>query len=109
MKATKLHKCPVCGKLTEPMFMGGECSQECFNESFWRETLDDTAIIIGGECYHIVQMSSVFKGHGGRKFTIQFNDGKVIKTDNLWHNGVIPKKYNVQDNAVFLQDNHSKA
>ena len=100
--SSELHKCPVCGRLAEPMYMTGECSDKCFNTSFWNHTLDDTAIIIDGKCYHIGPSSLGFKGSGGRKFTIQFNDGKVINTDNLWCNGDVPKEYNVKDNAVFL-------
>lgn len=35
------------------------------------------------------------------------NDGKIITTNNLWYNGVVPKERNIQDNARFIT-NHKE-
>lgn len=101
-------KCIICGKEIEKSGYGNAvlCSSKCFTENFWNENLDETAIIINGECYHDGGMKPVgysgFLGHGGRYFKIQMNDGRVIETNNLWCNGDIPKERHVEDNAVFI-------
>ena len=99
-------KCVVCGKeIEESMYMDVIlCSEKCFKKHFWQETLDDTAIIIGGECYHIgdENSTSYFRGMGGAKYTIKKKDGTIIHTTNLWHNGIIPKELYKGDNAEFV-------
>lgn len=46
------------------------------------------------------------RGYGGKKFVIQFNDGRTIETTNLWCQGVIPQEYRhiLSDNAIFVGD-----
>ena len=34
-----------------------------------------------------------WRGFGGRKFTIVFDDGRIVKTDNLWFDGFVPEHY----------------
>jgi hypothetical protein len=36
---------------------------------------------------------SFCKGFGGQRFKIKFLDGRLIETTNLWHQGVIPKRF----------------
>jgi hypothetical protein len=31
------------------------------------------------------------------------NDGRVIETNNLWYNGVVPKERGIEDNACFIK------
>jgi hypothetical protein len=68
--------------------------------------LDDTAIIINGECYHDGGMKPPgyggFMGHSGKLFKIEMLDGRVIETNNLWYNGEIPVERKVEDNARFI-------
>jgi len=73
------------------------------SKKFWKETLDETAVIINGRCYHIgdEDSKSYFRGFGGALFIIEFFDGRVVRTTNLWENGVIPPRYRVPDNARF--------
>jgi hypothetical protein len=33
------------------------------------------------------------RGFGGANFTVLFNDGRVVKTNNLWYQGDIPKAW----------------
>jgi hypothetical protein len=44
------------------------------------------------------------KGFGGSKFAIQFDDGRVVITDDLWHNGRVPAAWVdfLPNNAKFL-------
>ena len=82
--------CQVCGKEIK--------------KQFWNEVLDNNAIIINGNCYHVdnEDSTSCFRGFGGRPFTIKMNDGKIIHTTNLWHHGTIPKEFYKGDNAEFI-------
>ena len=101
-------KCVICGKeIEKSMYSNADlCSRACFGEYFWNDTLDETAIIINGECYHDGGMKPAgytgFLGHAGRYFKIQMNDGRIIETNNLWYNGEVPKERCVKDNAVFI-------
>jgi hypothetical protein len=103
-------KCIICGKEIEKSMYGNAdlCSSECFHENFWNEVLDDTAIIIKGECYHDGGIKpagySGFLGHAGAYFKIQMNNGKLFETNNLWYNGEVPKERNIKDNARFVRE-----
>lgn len=100
--------CEICGKeIEKSKYLSNVlCSKKCFIEHFWNEHLDETAIIIDGVCYHDGGMKPPgyegFLGFGGHLFRIQMNDGRIIETNNLWHNGDVPKNRCVKDNAVFL-------
>lgn len=103
-----MFQCSVCGKVIngKPMYHENICSDKCFKKDFWDHTLDETAVIVNGTCYHIGDENSpsCFRGFGGREFTIRFKkDGKIVKTTNLWHNGKVPESYHVEDNAEFVR------
>lgn len=101
-------QCIVCGKMIERSRWSHKvlCSQECYSRDFWNDTLDESAIIIDGVCYHDAGRKSEgyrgFLGYGGREFKIQMNDGRVIETNNLWCQGSIPSSHERSDNAKFL-------
>lgn len=103
-------KCIICGKEIEKSSYTHKviCSSECFSVDFWNDTLDDTAIIIDGECYHDGGMKpknySGFLGFSGALFKIKMNDGRVFETNNLWYNGVVPKERGIEDNAIFIKE-----
>lgn len=101
-------KCIICGKEIEKSCYSNAvlCSSECFHENFWNECLDETAIIVNGECYHDggkKQGSDFLLGFGGSFFKIKMNDGRIIETNNLWYNGPVPEDRNIKDNAVFIR------
>ena len=114
---TKIYKCPVCGKeLENPPYYNDCCSDECFHIDFWRNALDDEAIIIDGHCYHIgiepgdagdpedPENCRSFLGFGGQEFKIRkFGSDEIIVTHNLWHQGEVPLEFNKQDNAQFVK------
>lgn len=102
-------KCIICGRdIEESIYSEDLCSSECFYTNFWNKVIDDTAIIINGECYHDGGKKSKgysgFMGFGGRLFKIKKNNGEIIETNNLWYNGKVPKDRNIEDNAVFITD-----
>lgn len=103
--------CVVCGKEIETdNYMHGDngtyIHEGCFKEWFWRKTLNPKTnpIIIDGNCYHVEDENdnSYFRGFAGRSFTIQMDNGKVIHTTNLWHQGEVPKEFYTGDNAKFV-------
>jgi hypothetical protein len=52
--------------------------------------LTDKHVVIDHNLYYISDEESIVRGFGGARFTIIFDDGKVVTTTNLWHNGSIP-------------------
>lgn len=98
--------CRVCGKvISDPApYSLPICSDKCFHEDFWNNTLDEDAVIVNGKCYHIgdEDSRSSFRGFDGMKYTIKFNDGRVVETTNLWYQGEVPEERNIKDNAVFI-------
>ena len=87
-----------------------------FENRFWSQALDPTAIIINGNCFHIGEENEKgFRGFSGSKFiikmtktTVLYDKDEIITTTNLWHQGKIPQRIietlNVKDNAVFVDE-----
>jgi hypothetical protein len=82
------------------------------HDSFWgpggyidRENIPERTIArIDGHHYVIEpDTDGGFQGMGGRKFTIDFFDGRSVVTHNLWSQGIIPLKWQERhpDNAQF--------
>lgn len=92
-------KCQVCGKsIIKSMFSNGViCSPRCFEADFWNNALDEHAIIVNRQCYHAGDGTG--NGMGGQEYTFQMFDGRVIKTNDLRYNGVIPLHLYTGDNA----------
>ena len=111
----KILNCTICGKEIEKSSYSNEvlCSSECFRIDFWNEKVEDVNneleehkfAIIDGTVYYIGNEndSKFFRGFGGRKFIIEFNDGTEITTTNLWCNGDVPEDYKgkLPNNAKF--------
>lgn len=59
--------------------------------------------VINGIAYFIgnENSKSSFRGYDGQPFYITFDDGTMIRTTNLWHNGTVPETYKdrLPDNA----------
>jgi hypothetical protein len=109
--------CSVCGKNEElhwDFATNAECYgyRMCFICNFWRNHFAydiDRSLRIEGN--HYIDCGSVddlseyrFIGHGGAKFKIKKSDGTIIETNNLWHQGEIPKEWKdkLTDNAEFM-------
>lgn len=80
-------------------------------EDFWNMQLEDrsNAIVIDHKHYRVVPETSQtrIRGFGGRKYTIQLlEDLSLIRTNNLWYQGVIPPALwpLFPDNARFIDE-----
>ncbi len=106
-----IYTCPSCGKCytrrhTPESYIGNNC----FECSFWLGKTDypdyikEHQVIINGEHFMLGETEGPFRGFGGRRFKIQFFDGRIIETTNLWGQGPIPElfRHMLPDNAVFL-------
>lgn len=111
-------KCKVCGSEEDLTHWSNAKALErnclCQHCNHWHEQHDmdqnvrgkyGYAIIDGGHYVLCSPTNSYFKGFGGHKFTIQFNDGYIAECNNLWFQGKIPEGYwreLMPDNAKFL-------
>lgn len=108
-----MKKCVVCGKnIIESKYMGViVCSSDCFDKNYWNEHIENKNDLnvarINGFHYIIKDENEdvVFKGSSRRKFTIKFNDGRIVEATNLWQQGAIPDEYRdvLTDNAIFIK------
>lgn len=112
MEEKNVVKCIICGKeLDKSKYTHKDlCSRECFNIDYWNDKIENfnsQNVVIDGKMYKIGSENGSygFKGFGGTKIKIKFNDGRVIETTSLWHNGTIPESHRdkLPDNAVFLE------
>lgn len=109
-------KCPVCNEEIGKFICDGSTLKEkgmCFECSIWSERLAEfptlpshQVAIIDGTYYSIGDESdpSSFRGFGGRRFQIEFNDSYKVITTNLWCGGEISSKYwrdRLPNNARF--------
>jgi len=78
---------------------------------FWdeKEQMKDSPRIVRADGGHYYigakgKKQGTFRGFGGAKWRIEFTDGRIVETDNLWSNGTIPLAYRerLPDNAVLI-------
>ena len=115
----KIIKCKICGKEEDVSHWTNTDEmikhQMCFHCNFWREKkeIDENsdyhtwAMINGTHYYLNPHTDHYFKGFGGRKFRIRFNDGFETVCDNLWCQGEPPEGYwreQFPDNATFVDE-----
>lgn len=107
-------KCQVCGKDFNERQYGEPyeniCSSECFGRQLWLDRIKDknnpASVIADHHAYWIgdENSKSFFRGYGGHKFVIQFNDGRKVESTNLWDNDEIPEEFwnELPNNAKFI-------
>ena len=108
-------KCEICGKVMESSKYATDivCSNECFKAKYWVDRVkrinNPTQVVADHIVYQIGQedIPDCIKGYDASVFYIKFNDGRLVKTTNLWHNGLLPEAFRslLPDNAVFLTAN----
>lgn len=108
----KTYTCKACGKTyTKKLSPKAYLEDNCFDCSFWLfkteypKDLVERRVIVDGEHFMVsVETGPGFQGFGGRQFIIQFFDGRLIATNNLWSQGTIPELFRemLPDNAIFL-------
>lgn len=91
-------------------------TQTCFMCSLWLEMLwedqhePERAVIINHVHYRIGNSTPSphpWSGFGGQEFVIVFrNPRRVVKTNNLWHQGKIPPHFRsrMPNNAIFAKN-----
>ena len=102
------YKCKICEKQESAKYFNNRRmvdEQLCFGCNFWDEYTYriDESIRINGTHYMLGDGKG--GGFGGRKFVIKMNDGKIVETNDLWYQGVIPEyfKSKLPDNATFYE------
>lgn len=109
--------CQECGRHFETAYCEPTRSQMiqrqlCFRCNFWTNlhAQKSNHVFIGGNSYSIEKDLDTgtpkhCAGFGGREFAIRFNDGRVVKSRNLWHQGDIPAHFRerLPDTAVFAE------
>jgi len=111
-------KCRICGK-QETGNWYDKLAQKlideklCFSCEFWQGYVQkkDNPLIarIDGKHYCIKRDETSpahLRGFSGRKFIIEFFDGRTVTTTNLWHQGTIPERFREElpDNARFIKE-----
>ena len=125
------RKCRVCSnKFTwrGANFGATPDNHGCYKCQFWADQLRDRkdAVVIDGEHYRFSSEAVIenpdpnksladlaeeyesagskgAKGMGGGKILIQYPNGRVVITDDLWHQGTVPAEYRclLSNNAKF--------
>lgn len=115
------YTCRECGEVSHPSYVGndriGAVLRErglCFIDAFWddafQEYLAGKRLVVGGQSYTIApERMSGSRGHGGRRFRIQYPDGRVVESTNVWSQGPIPERWRARmaDTAEFIPDEPS--
>ena len=107
------YNCCKCGNSVDSSkyvnYREMESRHLCLHCNFWQNHVDNDATVIviaNGEHYIIGDENSTdyFRGFGGAKVTIKFNDGRVVKSSNLWYQGDIPERFRneMPDNAEIV-------
>ena len=119
MSNEKNEICSECGDKFGFHYGGdtGKLMEEknlCFSCAFWFELIENRrhskSVVIDGNHFQIGcenNLPNSWKGHGGRKFCIQFlSDNRIVETTNLWHQGEIPERFrkSLPDNAIRLPE-----
>jgi hypothetical protein len=107
----KVVKCRECGERKAVNYVRAEeliAEQLCFTCHFWLDYVkqkDDLAVARIDGAHYVVcpENEQGVRGFGGRKFAIEFFDGRHVETANLWHQGEIPIRFRerLPDNAKF--------
>lgn len=110
------YKCPECKGIVS--FSNDEEDAEyqkenkvcksCLHTLKRIDCSDSNLVIIDCVGYYIKPYNNSAPSHclgfGGREFTIKKANGEIVTTNNLWHNGDIPKRFQkrLSNNAEFL-------
>lgn len=82
----------------------------CFHCDHWRGLVlkagDSNSVRVKHRHYQIGPETGPkqWRGHGGSKFIVRFNDGREVVSTDLWHQGTIPEYFwdRLPDNAEFV-------
>lgn len=118
----------VCGTCFDSSPICAECRQRyhtrwlpgaldpgyCFSCTHWRRRASEAAsprsVVVDHVAYWIEDdlpaRTPGFRGFGGARFSIRFDDGRCVETRNLWCQGSIPERFHdrLPNNAILLQE-----
>lgn len=113
----KVYECSQCGY---PRVIDGRVDEEvmiehkvCFTCWFWLHHLGlkngptPRSIIVKGTHYVDAgnkpkEARSAFLGYGGSNFYYRkIGESEYVETNNMWHQGTIPKRFNIPDTHEF--------
>jgi hypothetical protein len=112
--------CKECGKPEANPDKYSNCPEKaimqdktlCFYCAFWHvlaRNSKNKELVIDGHTYSIGREPTPGGdkwglGFGGRRFDIEFNDGRKVTTHNLWAGSVVPERWRSEfpDTAKFL-------
>lgn len=108
-------KCRVCGDVDHTQYgmgIGERMKREslCFDCENWmgyvRDKDQPTSVRVKGHHFTInpEEPKGGLRGHAGRRFVIEFTDGRQVTSTNVWHQGEIPPRFQSElpDNARFV-------
>ncbi len=110
--------CVECGGTDRATYVGETRERMlsrslCFTCLFWLDRIDaqsnPKACIINGQSYQDAgRRSGGYRdslGFGGREFRIEFFDGRVLETNNLFSQGDVPERFRdrLPDTARFVE------
>lgn len=112
------YTCRECGCVWNPSHysndqigMAHRARGLCSNDAYWDEAHQDYVagkrLVVACQSYTIgPEQTSGPRGHGGERFRIQYPDGRVVESTNLWSQGPIPERWRgrMPDTAVFIKD-----
>lgn len=107
----KTGKCKVCKDFFKDNTVHSNRLKSvgiCYSCDFWIEKWnmrnDDNVVRIDNQHYIISSNQDRSKGMSGSGFVIKFDDGRILTTYNLWHQGQIPERFRsiLPNNAKFI-------
>lgn len=82
------------------------CHYICWAERAAQPENRHRMFVFVGRCYTIGEPGQRFPGFGGRRFLVNFSDGTIVETSNLWTQGIVPAhlRARMPDSAVLVND-----
>jgi hypothetical protein len=100
--------CSCCDSIYSSNYSTMRDDGTCFSCQFWIDKKITDRVVITNDTYYVIGPKSThpneFRGFAGRDFYIQFDDGRLESTTNLWHAGKIPERFRdrLKNNAKMI-------
>ncbi len=77
--------------------------ERCFGEQFWAEVYEAKDHHFVDQHGRVLSFTEGEGGFGGRRYTVELEDGTVLKDIGLWHRGTLPQNLegHIQKGTVF--------
>lgn len=102
-------QCKECKGECDPHYPKAYTKQLCFSCDYWLRLVNHPhAVRVMGVHFvdggYLPDAPRSCLGFGGKLHVVEFKDGRRVTTNNLWHQGVIPKRFRdrMPDNAMFV-------